>query len=323
MKTQRIVGQRPPARRLLVVMLAAILVSSAGCERKGKLTFALPTSDWWTAAPFILKESESFYKDQGIELDIADVSSGLASKNAVLAGTADLGLAAATPLALAAAREEKLVILGTYLRSSAVVGLVRRADAPPGQVPPEPVAVVKSTISESFLYAYLARKGNQGVVETKQLRELATRPADVPAVLSSGSAKSAVVWEPFLSLAGKREGFVVERSDDFEVNLYLLARPSVVRDHPDDVAKFLAAVTRACGYLRDHSPQAQRQLEDHFRFPDHFLAEVWPLVHYEVVDDRARMTKEILREAQTARKLGYLDRDLISVDYLFRTGDSR
>ena len=322
MTPPRIVGLRSPGRRL-VVMLAVLLVSTAGCQRKGKLTFALPTSDWWTAAPFLLKESESFYRDQGIELDIVEVNSGLASKNSVLAGTADVGLSAATPLALAAAREEKLVILGTYLRSSGVVGLVRRADAPPGPIPPEPVAVVKSTISESFLYSYLARKGNQGLVESKELHELATRPADVPAVLSSGSARSAVVWEPFLSLAGRRDGFVVERGDDFEVNLYLLARPSVVREHPDDIARFLAAVTRACDYLRDHSPQAQKQMEDHFRFPDHFLAEVWPLVHYEILDDRARMTKEILREAQTARRLGYVERDVTSVDYLFRSGDSR
>lgn len=299
------------------MLLLIALVSSTGCERKGKLTFALPTADWWTAAPFVLDNSESFYKQQGLELDIVEVSSGLASKNSVLTGTADVGVAAATPLALAAARQEKLVILGTYLRSSAVVGLVRRAGAPVGSMPPEPVAVVKSTISESFLYAYLRHTASQGLLEDGKLTELAARPADVPAILSSGSAQSAVVWEPFLSLAGNRDGFVVERSPDFEVNLYLLARPSVVRDHPEDIKKFVAAVGNACAYLRDHSPQAQDQLEKHFHFTSRFLAGVWPLVRYEVVDDRPRMTAELLREAGIARKLHYLDHDVTSVDYLF------
>ncbi|MCC6585992.1 MAG: ABC transporter substrate-binding protein [Bryobacterales bacterium] len=205
-----------------------------GCSNRSgrvseeRLRFALPTADWWTAAPFIVDDGASFNK-AGLKVETLEVASGLASKNAVVAGTVDIGLSAATPLVSAASKAEDVVVSGTYLRSTKIIGIIRPTGGASAIRPPEPIAIVPSTISESFLYEYLTKLGHQRAMESKQISLLHSRPADIPSALKSGSAKSAVVWEPFLTLGAEQSGLTaVTDAVDFEVNLYLIARASVV-----------------------------------------------------------------------------------------------
>jgi ABC-type nitrate/sulfonate/bicarbonate transport system substrate-binding protein len=309
---------RPKMPLVVVTFLCLVgMTCSPACNRPGKLTFALPAADWWTASPFLIDESGSFFRSQGLQLATVEVNSGLASKNAVVAGTADVGLAAATPLALAAAKGEKIVILATYLRSSSIVGLLRPRESTANSLPPEPVAVVPSTISESYLYQYLTRIGQQDLMAQKKLQQLQQRPADIPGSLRSGSAKSAVIWEPFLSLSAEQGGYVVDRSvSDFQVSLYLITRPEVYNRHRVEIDAFLKGVEDSCRFLRENSDVARRQMERHFNFRSDFLAPTWSGVQYGLSFNRASMTAELTREALTAKALGSIP-EIPNFDYLF------
>jgi ABC-type nitrate/sulfonate/bicarbonate transport system substrate-binding protein len=291
-----------------------------GCEREpNQLTFALPVADWWTAAPFIISQSDSVFQHDRLELSTIEVPSGLASKNAVLAGTADVGVTAATPLALAAARSENLVVLGTYLQSSSIVGLVRLEQSIGDTVPPEPIAIVPSTISEWFLYEYLGQRGKGSLMQQEQLKELHVRPADVPGALRSGSARSAVIWEPFLTFSDELPGFVIDTlTSGFDVSLYIITRPEVLVKKRAAVQRFLAGVEGMTRYLAANPVPARTELERHFGFRAGFLSPRWSNVRYGLQTDTTVMAAEILRDAQTAQALGYISA-VPQIDYLFRT----
>lgn len=307
-----------------VILCLISIAALPACNNKptenkliGNLTFALPVADWWTASPFLVTQSATSFRENRIEISTLEVNSGLASKNAVVAGTADIGLSAATPLALAAARGEKIVILGTYLNSSKVIGIIRPSGTSAGARPPEPVAVVPSTISESYMYQYLDRFGIKGPDVWKQVQKLDQRPADIPGAVRNGAAKSAVVWEPFLSMSGQVPGFVVEHPlPDFQVNLYLITRPSVLENKRAEVMAFLEGVKASCRYLKENSDEARLQIEKHFGFSNNFLAQTWMGVSYGVVYDQARMKAELEREAGVAKALGYIS-EMPNVDYMF------
>jgi ABC-type nitrate/sulfonate/bicarbonate transport system substrate-binding protein len=299
-----------------MTLISACRNQSENKKAVGKLTFALPVADWWTAAPFIVAETVPF-SERGLDLKTLEVNSGLASKNAVVAGTADIGLSAATPLALAAANNEQLVILGTYLQSSQIIGLVRPRDMPANSLPPEPVAIVPSTISEWSLYEYLSRLGKQQLMEQKQLKELQLRPADIPGSLKTGAAKSAVIWEPFLSLSANQSGFIVDRAAlQYPVSLYIITRPAVLHNRPDAIKAFLQGVEDACHRLSTKSDESRLKVEGHFGFSTNFLASTWPMVTYHYAFDRSMMTKEIIRDSDIAKKLGYIS-EIPKTDYLF------
>lgn len=317
-KPHRFEKGRAP-RRLLRILLALVALGFvAACSHKSdqELTFALPAADWWTAAPFANSRSTQLFKEAGVKVKFLEVNSGLASKNAVVAGTADVGVSAATPLALAAARKEKLVVLGTYLQSRAVVGLARpREIATEGLV--EPVAIVPSTISESFLFKYLAARGESQKLENNELKKLSLRPADIPSALKNGSARSAVVWEPFLTLATQDGRFVVERNvPEFEVNLYILTRPSLLHSDGRDVRAFLKAVEACCHHVRKNPEEVRQEIEHRFGFTNNFLTPTWGTVDYNLTNDHEKMRAEILREAAVSKALGYI-KEIPSIDYLF------
>jgi ABC-type nitrate/sulfonate/bicarbonate transport system substrate-binding protein len=301
---------------LALVCISSLLITP-GCRRdKGKLIFALPVADWWTAAPFLIPESGEMFKRRDLELVTLEVKSGLESKNAVVAGTADIGLSAATPLALAAARNEGLVILGTYLRATSIVGLVRPSALAANVVPPAPVGIVPSTISQSFLYYYLKQNGQEKQLLDRQLQTFTAKPADIPGLFNSNSIKSAVIWEPFLSIAGEQPGLIADRNTPFEVNLYIITRPSVLKDRPKAIEAFLGALDEACGFLRDNSNQSRQNMEKRFGFRPDFLAASWPKVQYQVLNERQRMEAEINRESETAKALGQIT-EVPKLDYLF------
>lgn len=305
---------------IALVFLTSLLVTPGCRTDPDKLIFALPVADWWTAAPFLIPQSANSFEQRSLELTTLEVKSGLESKNAVVAGTADVGVCAATPLAMAAARNEGLVILRTYLRGSSIVGLVRPKDMPVNAVPPAAVAIVPSTISESFLYHYLKQKGQEKLLVDKQLQTFAAKPADIPGLFQGLSKneqiKSAVIWEPFLSIADEQTDLVADRSTAFEVNLYLVTRPSVQKDRPAAIQAFLDAVEDSCRFLRENSDQSRQELERKFGFKSGFLSVPWALVHYEVLYDRPRMEAEINRESETAKALGQM-KEIPKLDYLF------
>ncbi len=292
-----------PLATIALVLMA--LASNGGCTRSKALTLALPTSDWWTAAPFLTPTGVALVKESAQGLRVLEVASGLASKNAVVAGTADVGLAAATPLALAAANGEPLVILASYLRSAGIVGLLRPKGSINGTPPEEPIAYVASTISESFLYAFLdkAREGHPSSSSLPRLLE--QRPPDIPAALTSGAARSAVVWEPFLTMAASQPNMQRDATPiPFEVNLYLVTRRSIYESRLPEITAFLKGVAASCDWLTNNPELARAELEKRFAFTPGFLAETFPQVSYGVGLDRRRAEAEILREARVAQQRG-------------------
>jgi ABC-type nitrate/sulfonate/bicarbonate transport system substrate-binding protein len=305
---------------LCFLAIAGALIPSA-CHQRGTLTFALPTADWWTAAPFLVSDSPRFFSARQLHLLTVEVDSGLTSKNAVVAGTADVGVSAATPLALAAARREKLLILGTYLTANEIIGLLKPLGSK-DETPPEPVAVVPSTISESYLYRYLTHIGVANLLTEKRIQLLQQRPAAIPSALRSASAKSAVIWEPFLSLAAEQTGYVVNRKViEFPVSLFIVTRPEVFARRQADIEAFLKGVEDACRNLRDNSDDTRHEVERHFNFRMDFLTPTWPGVHYGLKHDQVAMKTELRREAEMAKALAYI-KEIPSFDYLFHVGNT-
>ena len=88
------------------------------------LTFADAGNIFWTT-PTILARQEDLYKEFGLEVRFSDVQTGLAAKNAVLAGAADLGLVATTPIAAGALKDENSRLIATYVRSRALLKVAR------------------------------------------------------------------------------------------------------------------------------------------------------------------------------------------------------
>ena len=166
-------------------------------DRQDNLKIASVSADWFNA-PFTLAINDAVQSGD-IDISAIEFTSGLSSKTAVMSGAADVGLAALPPLLRDANVPSKIVILGCYMSSSEVLGLVstRASD----DILSGKIGIVEGTISEIFLSEYIRTIGKSYTELKDDLRIIGVRPPDAPLLLTNGSADTVVIWEPHLSRA--------------------------------------------------------------------------------------------------------------------------
>lgn len=311
-------------RSKLSSFLILMILSCSSCLKNNstELIFADASDVWWTAPTIIAQTHNCFDKDK-LTLKTFNVTSGLASKNAVVSGTAEIGLVAATPLAMGAYKEKTLRILCSYVESRSLIAFLKRPsdNSLLGESIPEPVAIVPRTISEWYFENYLeAKKLNRS-----NIQRLYVTPPDVPNVLKTGKAKSAVIWEPFASLALKdlkASGLEAYRDPNlYSVCLFLITREDVLKNKPEAVKAFIAGVKKACDEFINKEPEGiMHELENHFGYPENFLSDLWFQVDFSVKTDTSRMRDLIIKDANLALKLNYTPEKILpEIDYLFES----
>lgn len=294
-----------------LVLISASLLSCRGQPEEGnqlKLVFADASTVWWTA-PTILARTEGLF-DANLEVTTFDVTTGLASKNAVVAGNADIGLVASTPLALGRYSQEDIVVLCSYVKSDKLLALIAPQGEPVTIEGLSPIAVVPGTISQFYLFRYLE---SEGIDDLAELSELHGRPPDIPNMLLTGSASSAVIWEPLVSVIDDRaraEGKDLEflrKGEIYELRLYLVTRPDVLAD-PDKkaaIAAFLRGVQSASKLFENSTGRAK--LESHFGYSDGWLSPIIEDVSFGVRTDFERMAMLIAEESELAIRAGVIE----------------
>lgn len=273
-----------------------------------ELTLADANPVWWMA-PAIIAKKEKLYKKNNLEIKSFDVQTGLASKNAVVAGSAEIGLVATSPLAMGAYRKENLVILASYIQSNHLLSLITPKDASTEfPAPQEPLALVKGTISELYYVNYMNKYHPE--IDISKLNEVNVKPPDVPNTMKTGSAKSAVIWEPFgTMITAKNPNLVATRRDSlYTVRLYIVTTPKVLKEKPKAVQKFVKAISDACVMLNT-KPKAKAIVINTFPAQEVSLNMLWDKVEFEVKFDYSNMKTLLLQEGNLMSKLGYTPKD--------------
>lgn len=318
MRSNPRIHARRVAPALLSVML--VLISSTSCgPSRDTLKFADASAVWWTA-PTVVALDHNLFERHGIRVQAFDVQTGLASKNAVVGGTADVGLVASTPLAMGAYSRESVIVLGSYVESKSLLSLVTSESwdaASSGVIPQGPIAIVRGTISEFYLFEYLKKNGLAAAKGTPEAPELAVRPPDIPNLLKNGSAQSAVIWEPFASLAAN-SGFRANRYEDlYTLRLFLITRPEVLKKKRAALTKFVQAVDEACNLIRAKPDDYRRELEAKYGYENGFLVPVWDKVDFSLRFDYEQMKALIRKDAEISAQIGSTSGELPNLDHLF------
>lgn len=329
---------RSLTRFLLIFVFILILVWSCS-PFKSELIFADVNTNWWHAPTIIATNNEiikdldnnnqkNFFEKNDLRVNVFNVNSGLASKNAVLSGSADIGIVASTPLALGAYDQEKLIVLCSFVNSNSLLGIIAGANSQEKNgaiIPQPPIAIVPGTISQFYLYNYGKEYGI--TEELKGLSKLDLKPPNISNAIQNGNAKSASIWEPYLSLIqenldNKNEKYTLIRKDNlYNIRLYLVTRPEILKIKKEAIKKFILAVQESCQFINENRSSVKIALEKHFGYSRNFLNQVWEQVDFEVSFDYDQMKQLILEDANLAYqlKLGKAKTmlDMKSLNYYF------
>ena len=324
-----------------ICAVLCIILSVISCRKQSngekeelqEIVFAAANTTWWTA-PTIVATTNDLFSKQKLKVRTFDVMTGLASKNAVISGAADVGLVAATPLAMGAYKEEPVQILGCYAQSDSLIAIVTRKQqnintSDECDAVQEKVAIVPGTISEWYLYSFLkdanqCDPNNLKNMENGKLSTVHLRPQDIPNVMKKGDAESAVIWEPFVTMIEPNPDDpnakynVLRKPGIYTLSLYLITRPDVIEKKPKEIEAFVKAVSQACSTVEDSNEMIQRKMEDKFEYEHGSLNKLWKLVVFSFRQNPDEIEREIRNDIEIAKALGRTpDSSDPNVGYMF------
>jgi ABC-type nitrate/sulfonate/bicarbonate transport system substrate-binding protein len=293
------------------VAISLLLQGCNGCNnnknKKDELTLADASVVWWMA-PGIIAQEDSIYSKNNLTVNSFDVQTGLASKNAVISGTADIGLVASTPLAMGAFAKDDLIVLCSYIESSSLLSVItpKTKDTTMFSIPQTPISFVKGTISEIYLYNYLEKYYPAKTKEILNSKNLMVKPPDVPATMvKNGGAKSAVIWEPFGTVIASDTTLKVNSPEDIYTHrIYIITTKKVLEQKRNAVEKFVKSIEMACNTLKTDKERSQNIIKSKFSKQEKSMLLLWDKVDFSLKFDYENMKALILKDADVNFKLG-------------------
>lgn len=296
---------------IVVLLLQSCKTRNGSNEGMEEIILADASVVWWMA-PGLIAQKDSLYKQNGLRVKSFDVQTGLASKNAVLSRSADVGLVASTPLALGAFSHENLIVLCSYVQSDHLLSLItsNHTDTAAFALPQTPVAIVKGTISEIYFYNYLSKyyPNEKDRIIKDQLN---VKPPDVGNAMKSGNAKSAVIWEPFgTMIASSNSSFKQNRSPDIYTHrIYIITTPEILKRKGAAIDKFVKSFSQASELIKSNPDKAKGMLKEAFPQQEASMNALWDKVDFSVKTDYEQMKGLIMQDAQISYELGQTPKD--------------
>lgn len=296
-------------RRSLMAAAGASLLF--GCEKSSKqsLVFADVSRMWWDANPIIALE-QSRFADQPYNLSVFQVATGRESLDAVIAGNADLGMAAGIPLLFAAEARKtgNIQVLASISRADGLIGIVNHGPLN-GQLPKEPIGLVPNTVAQYMLQLYARKIGRPLSASTKIVQ---LKPADLTIQYANGTINSFVFPEPYPSLAHEqapqeRKPTIIHPTGLYQMDFFIFTNKQALAAKASAINGFLSVLRQTSEWARAHPREAIEVVSQATGTPSRLFAHLWPRADLRVTGSRPYLRKALVQEASVAHSVGLTD----------------
>jgi len=258
-----------------------VLAPPAPAEPPARLLIATNT-EYLGACPVMAAQSQGYFAQQGLAVQVLPFSSGREALNAVLAGRAQLATAADIAIMFAALERQPIRILSTIYRVERDHGVVARRDAgirAPADLKGKRIGVTLQTSGHFTLDAYLNR---QRLAEADVT--LLNYPPDqlMPALLK-GEVDAVAGWDPFLQAISAQLGGNGLRFSGHEVyeSIYnLVSTNAYLQQHKGQVVQLLQALRDGEQFCRQYPMQASAFLRRLTQGRRDAMLQSWPDNHF-------------------------------------------
>jgi NitT/TauT family transport system substrate-binding protein len=249
---------------LNLLLSLALLLIIAGCGNTTSTNSAAPTSlrigyiaDMHGGAIISVANHENYWSQYGVQPEAQSFLSGPPEITAIAAGKLDIAYIGPGAEWLAASGKATIITVdslnvGDFLLAQPGSGINNLAD-----LKGKTVGVPLGTSGEMILRLALQRVGL--TEKDVQLRPL--DPASVVTAFISGKIDAAAIWSPLTTQIEQRVPGTKVLIDDsaffptYSFPQMWVASPSLVKNHPDEIEKFLKVFAQANDYRDSHLSQ--------------------------------------------------------------------
>jgi ABC-type nitrate/sulfonate/bicarbonate transport system substrate-binding protein len=249
-------------------------IPDASAQQKVRFAFIKST----TLIPFFFAQEKGYFKAEGLDIEMISVPGGPAVVAAMAGGSADIGYAAITPVAIARdqghsykffiglEQEHHPKLLWGSIIASARSGVKSMADVKGKKV----MVAAPGGLCELATREWLASAG----LKWSDIQALHNPPPQMQAALEVGNADVACIFEPFFTsaMASKAnpvvlaQGYLARHPAPYTVD-GIFASDKWIAENGKAIEGMKRAVLKAWGELARDPALVKKILADEFRFP--------------------------------------------------------
>ena len=237
----------------------ALTVGGAQAQPLTEIRISYQPALYW-ALPFYAASEKGWYAEVGLKPVFSTFPAGVPQIAASAAKSWDVGGAGSVPAVLGAVRYNLLTIGITNDESygNALLATAKTADAfmkNPASIKGQTIVLTANSTGDYAVQSCLAKWGlRKADVTVKSMGQ-----AEIISAMSSGNADLGGLWAPNTYTMEEKAGakqICSGQDAGAAVPGALIARADYAKEHPQDVAKFLAVYLRAWKWLNAHQPEA-------------------------------------------------------------------
>jgi taurine transport system substrate-binding protein len=259
------------SRKIAVIAIAALLISIGVVAEAQKKSVKFATGVDASFMQIVVAVEKGFMKKQGLDAEYKPFPFGLLALEAVVAGEADVAMAAETAVLRPKAKGAKFTAVARPVYSKELIGVAAVKDIKgPKDFAGRKIGYPKGSAGDYYMNLYFKRHG----IDPKSMTLISIAPPELVPAMARGDIQVMFAWEPwFVRLKSVvKDAHVIEKSGDSGIYTmqYLLAfSDAFLKDRPDDARRTLLALIDATDWLNDpkNREEATSLLSKSYRVP--------------------------------------------------------
>lgn len=258
---------------------------------------------------FPIAAAKGYFAAEGLAVTLIPVSHGKVAIERVLAGEAELALAAEVPFVIAVMKGEALSVAANLLDIGDGHALIARRDrgiTAPADLVGKKVGVSFGSSGEYFLWAYCIRYK----LAPDSLILVDLLPAQLAPALASGTIDAVATWTPFVvdaQLALGDQAVTLTDPEVYSQSVMIVGGTAFLTGHRDAIKKLLRALLKAERLTREHPEESLAIVAPWLQRDPKLLRLLWKTLDFKVeLAQSSLVTLEA--EARWAMARGYVAR---------------
>lgn len=246
-------------KALLAVVIGASVVAGAPARAQTAIGVSYQPSLYW-ALPFYIATQKNWWQELGLKPTFSTFPAGAPQVAAAQAKSWDVGGTGSVPAVLGAARFGIVTIGISNDESKANALMASAAKFPTLEKNPASIKGAKILLTTNSTVDYAAQSClKKWGVPSSDVQIVNLGQAQIISAMTSGNGDVAGVWAPNTYTLAEKDGakYLCSGADTGAVVPgALVARGDYVKEHPEDVAKFLAVYLRGWSWAKAHHKEA-------------------------------------------------------------------
>lgn len=280
---------------LLLVCVALVLGLGTGCEKQvgetpttkppiqiQKVVLAEATQP--VCAPVYVAAEKGFFKEEGLDVQLASFTKGKLCLDTVLGGKAEFATVAETPLMNVGFTKQPVAILCTMLHATNNTQCVARKDR--GILKPEDLKGRKVGVpiggnAEYFMDKFLGKCG----LTRQDVTVINLNPSEMVTVMVRGDIDASFTWEPNAIRTVNQLGdkaIVFVGGNIYRETFEIAAMKPWAESHQDECKRLLRALLKAVDFIQANKDESVRIVAKRIQMEPTELDAVWANYTFEI-----------------------------------------